>query len=73
MEADKQKKFKLYKYLFLSSTLAGFFGLYVAHRFDGAQARTISYILFGVWAVLFVTVRVMIFKDKRVTNTLKEK
>ncbi len=64
MKTD-ETKYKKYKYIFLLSTFAGVAGLYIAYKFHSETAKYISYVLFAIWLILAVFVRVSIIKDKK--------
>ncbi len=65
---DFSAKAKLYKYMFLISTVSGVLGIYVL--FKGFSA-VLGWILVGIWAVLAVVVRVLIMQDKKIMKNTK--
>ncbi|MDR0485325.1 MAG: hypothetical protein LBH29_01205 [Elusimicrobiota bacterium] len=61
---DKQeqiKKAKLYKKMFLTSTLFGAIGIYALYK----EIQILYWIALPIWAILAVTVRVMIIRDRK--------
>ncbi|MDR3071534.1 MAG: hypothetical protein LBU29_02975 [Endomicrobium sp.] len=57
---DYGKSMVVCRYVFLISTFAGVVGLYLLHK----QFVVLGWICIGVWAVLGVTVRILIIRKK---------
>lgn len=62
MIPNQSKKAVWYKRMFLISTVSGVLGIYVLYK---GFSAVLAWILLGIWAVLAVTVRVLIMRDKK--------
>lgn len=61
------KKAVLYKYMFLVSTVCGLIGIYLLLK----QIVVVGWVLVSIWAVLAITVRVLILRDKKFIKNKK--
>ena len=58
---NQSKKITLIKYMFLTSTTCGALGVYFLFK----NILPLGWIFVGIWAVLAITVRIIIIKDKK--------
>jgi undecaprenyl pyrophosphate phosphatase UppP len=58
---EKNKKIKLFKTMFVTSTVCGVLGVYCLYK----EIKTAGWFLVGIWCILAILVRVLMLLNKK--------